>query len=78
MKYDRLVWDDKKFVTTLEVKILTATSLLLIDIVDLPSGLVHDVHCTEFSTHPCSVPEWLACWNGLIRRASSQPYGQFN
>ena len=26
----------------------------------------------------CSVPEWLSCWNGLMRRASSKPYGQFN
>ena len=23
----------------------------------------------------CTVPEWLSCWNGLMRRASSKPYG---
>lgn len=59
IKYDRLVWDDRKFVTTVEVKILVATSLLLIGIVDLPSGLVHDVHCTGFSTHPSKM---IAAW----------------
>ena len=56
MKNDCLVWDDSKFVTTLCVIILTATSLLVITV---PSGLVHEVHSTEFSNHPSKM---IAAW----------------
>ena len=59
MKNDCLVWDDRKFVTTLCMIILTATSLLVIAILSLPSGLVHEVHSTEFSNHPSKM---IAAW----------------
>ena len=59
MKNDCLVWDDRKFVTTLCVIILTATSLLVITVLSLPSGLVHEVHSTEFSNHPSKM---IAAW----------------
>ena len=62
MKNDCLVWDDRKFVTTLCVIILTATSLLVITstVLSLPSGLVHEVHSTEFSNHPSKM---IAAWH---------------
>ena len=36
--------------------------LLLNVVVGLPSGLVHEVHCTEFSTHPSKM---VAAWRSV-------------
>ena len=63
MKNDCLVWDDRKLVTTLCVIIQTATSLLVIAILSLPSGLVHEVPSTEFSNHPSIM---IAAWRYVV------------
>ena len=53
------------------VRILTATSLLLIGVVSLPSGLVHEVHCTECSTHPSKM---IAAWRSVNTLRIPLPY----
>ena len=63
MKNDCLVWDDRKLVTTLCVIIQTATSLLVMAILSLPSGLVHEVPSTEFSNHPSII---IAAWRYVV------------